>query len=146
MGLPVNPHARALERKLLAGQGLFYLATGAWPLIDRTSFERVTGPKADFWLVKTVGALVAVIGASLLVAARGRGGESPRTLSAGAALALAAVDINYVARRRISPVYLLDAGVELALAAGWLAAARPRRPPAPEILMGETTVEEDWQI
>ena len=36
---------------------------------------------------------------------------------------LTAIDIVYVARRRIAPVYLLDAVAELAIIGGWLAAA-----------------------
>jgi hypothetical protein len=35
---------------------------------------------------------------------------------------LATIDVVYAARRRISPVYLIDAVVEAALIAGWLRA------------------------
>jgi hypothetical protein len=38
------------------------------------------------------------------------------TASAGA---LATIDTVYVAKRRISPIYLLDAVAEIALVAGW---------------------------
>ena len=48
--------------KLALLQGIFYVATGVWPLIDIVSFQVVTGPKTDLWLVKTVGVLVTVIG------------------------------------------------------------------------------------
>jgi hypothetical protein len=51
-------------------QGAYFLVTGIWPLLSRRSFERVTGPKADFWLAQTVGVLVVTIGAVLLVAER----------------------------------------------------------------------------
>ena len=47
-------------------QGVYFLLTGVWPLLSIRTFEAVTGPKVDRWLVKTVGLLVAVIGASLL--------------------------------------------------------------------------------
>lgn len=50
------------------GQGLFYLITGIWPLLSINSFQKVTGPKFDLWLVKTVGALVTVIGSVLTLA------------------------------------------------------------------------------
>lgn len=112
-----------LPTALAVGQGAFYLATGIWPLVDIRSFQAVTGPKADLWLVKTVGVLVGVIGGGLLAAGLRR--HVPRELgavAAGSALGLAAVDVNYVARGRISPVYLLDAAVEIALAGAWLAA------------------------
>jgi hypothetical protein len=58
-------------RELAVTQGVYYVATGIWPLLDIESFERITGPKADRWLVKTVGALVtadALAQAALLVA------------------------------------------------------------------------------
>ena len=131
------------ERRLLAGQGLFYLATGAWPLVDRASFEKVTGPKTDFWLVRTVGALVAVVGVGLLVAARERHASvASRVVAGGAAAALAAVDIVYAGTGRIAPIYLVDAAVELALASSWVGTSLPRRRPSrPEILMGEQVEE-----
>ena len=50
-------------------------------------------------------------------------------VAAGSAAALAAIDTVYVAKRRISPVYLLDAVAEIALVAGWarLWSQSPRR-------------------
>jgi hypothetical protein len=84
------------------------------------SFEAVTGPKVDRWLVKTVGALVAVIGAGLALASRRRQLAPEIVIVAtGSAAALATIDTVYVAKRRISPVYLLDALTETALVAGW---------------------------
>jgi cytochrome b subunit of formate dehydrogenase len=49
-------------------QGSYYVLTGLWPLLHRSSFLAVTGPKVDLWLVNTVGALLAVTGLVLLVA------------------------------------------------------------------------------
>lgn len=117
-------HGRRKLLVLLAGgQGLGYVATGLWPLVHMRSFQRVTGPKTDGWLVNTVGVLVTVIGA-VLMAAAGRRRVSPEVaaLAAGSAAALTGVDLYYVARRRISPIYLLDAAVECLLIAGWLMA------------------------
>jgi hypothetical protein len=67
----------------------------------------------DFWLVKTVGALVEVIGAVLMYAGL-RQRDEPETLilAAGSAASLAGIDTAYVAKKRISPVYLLDAVAE----------------------------------
>lgn len=117
-----------LRHALALGQGIFYLLTGLWPLVSSGSFQRVTGPKTDLWLVKTVGALVAVIGGVLLLAARRRR-VTPEIelLAAGGAAGLAAIDIVYVARRAIAPIYLLDAAVEVALIVSWLVAGRPGR-------------------
>jgi hypothetical protein len=118
--------SRPLASDLSLAQGAYYTATGLWPLFSLKSFERITGPKADRWLVKTVGTLVSAIGAALLVAGiRRRAGPEIATLAAGAAAGLAAVETVYALRGRISKVYLLDALGELALVGGWtLAAAR----------------------
>jgi hypothetical protein len=116
MPTPVN------DTTVARTQAAFYLGTGIWPLVHRRSFERVTGPKVDFWLVETVGITVASIGLGLAHALR-RGRPVPpelRTVAIAAAVGLAAVDAVHVARRRISPVYLLDAAAELALVVGWL--------------------------
>lgn len=108
------------EPTVALAQGAFYVASGLWPLVSMASFERVTGPKVDRWLVKTVGVLIAVIGAVLLFGGtRRRVGREVPMLAAGSAAALAGVDIVYSARGRISPVYLLDAAVEAGLALVW---------------------------
>lgn len=110
---------------LAQAQGAFYLASGVWPIVHLASFEAVTGPKVDGWLVKTTGAVIAVAGASMLTAGRSRRVmPEAKLLAAGSAAALAAADLVYVAKRRISPVYLLDAAVELALLAAWAAVGR----------------------
>lgn len=113
-----TPHSR-----LAQAQGVAYLITGIWPIVHRRSFEAMTGPKTDYWLVRTVGALVSVVGAVLLLGSR-RSRWLPEftLLAVGSALSLALVDIVGVAVRRISPVYLLDAVGELALVAAWVGA------------------------
>lgn len=109
-----------LSRRTAIGQALFYAATGVWSLFGIKSFQKVTGPKTDVWLVKTVGALVTVIGGVLGLAGMRRD-QSPETpiLGAGSAAALAAIDVVYVAQKRISPIYLLDAVAEAGLILMW---------------------------
>jgi predicted tellurium resistance membrane protein TerC len=104
-------------------QGGFYLLTGLWPLLHIRSFLLVTGPKRDLWLVKTVGVLVTVVGAVLLLSAF-RGEVPPETavLAIGCAVALAGVDMVYVGKRVIGPVYLWDAAAEAGLVLWWLSA------------------------
>jgi ABC-type uncharacterized transport system permease subunit len=115
------------RRRVLFVQGSYYVATGVIPFVSRRAFERATGPKREWWLVQTVGALVTVIGGVLLSAAARRR-ESPElhALAAGSAAALAMIDLVYVARRRISPRYLVDAIVQAGLL-GVLAAGRSPR-------------------
>lgn len=114
-----------LDRAL--GQGAYFAATGVWALVDVDSFQLVTGPKTDVWLVKTVGALVLVLGATLLLAARPRVERETVALVAGSALALAAIDVAYVAKGTISPIYLADAAVEIALVGAWIVAVSRAR-------------------
>ena len=95
-------------------QGLYYLVTGVWPLVSMRSFERISGPKRDHWLVKTVGVLIAVVAAVLLLAAA-RADRTPelRLLAAGTAAALAGVDTVYAGKGVIWRIYLADAAVEI---------------------------------
>ena len=97
-------------RRLVLGQGAYYAATGLWPLLHMRSFEAVTGPKREDWLVKTVGVLVTAIAGTLLVAA---------LLAVSSAVGLGAIDVLYAARGRIARIYLADAVVEAALLALW---------------------------
>lgn len=121
------------RRRVLAAQSSYYLGTGLWPLLDRRSFEAVTGPKTDFWLVETVGAMVAAIGAGLALAARrDRLPDELRVTAITAAAGLGLVDLVNVARGRIRPVYLADAAVEGLLVAVLLADGRDAAPAGPE--------------
>jgi hypothetical protein len=95
-------------------QGVFYLATGLWPIVHLRSFEGVTGKKADGWLAQTAGGLIAAVGLALLV-------ENSKLLGIASAAALGLADVIFAGKRRISPVYFADAAVEAALVAGWLA-------------------------
>lgn len=116
------------ERRIATLQATFYITTGLWPLLHRRSFERVTGPKVDFWLAQTVGITIAAIGAGLAQA----GSRTPRvprelrTVALASAAGLATVDLYFVTQRRISTIYLADAAAELALIVAWLLAHKQR--------------------
>jgi hypothetical protein len=119
--------SRRARRFVIGSQAAYYVTTGVWPFVHLRSFLYVTGPKWEVWLVKTVGALVTVIGSVLgWAAARDRLTPELEALSAGTAGALGAIDVWYVARGRIAPTYLDDAAAEAGIIAG-LAAARRRR-------------------
>jgi hypothetical protein len=108
-------------------QGGFYVATGLWPILHLPSFEAVSGPKPEGWLVKTFGGFISVVGGALALAGmRRRVTPELALLGAGAAAALAAADIIYVGKRRIAPTYLLDAAAELLLLGAW-GLSRPLR-------------------
>lgn len=106
-------------------QAAYYAGSGAMPLLAYRLFERITGRKREPWLVKTVGLITVAIAWVLASDPAGRHRQT-RRLGVSAALAYGAIDIWYAAvRRRISPVYLLDAVVEVGLVIAWL--VLPRR-------------------
>jgi energy-converting hydrogenase Eha subunit E len=109
---------KGLHRLLLVGQGWLYLLTGAWPVIHLGSFEAVTGEKYDDFLVRTVGLLLAVIGAALLLALRRRAVTRELLIvTGGTAASLLAIDVIYWALGRLPPIYLVDAVIEAAFVA-----------------------------
>jgi hypothetical protein len=113
------------KREVALAQAVYYLPTSIWPILHIRSFEWVTGPKADRWVVKTVAGLLAVGGSVLgIAAARDRLTPELEWLGIGSALTLATIDVVYVRRRRIRAVYLLDALANLGLVAGYAIAHR----------------------
>lgn len=103
-------------------QGAYYVVSGAWALIHIDSFQKVTGPKTDLWLVKTVGLLLVAIGGGLILAGLGRQFAPGLVFIAMAsAAALLLIELVYVLKRVISPIYLWDTVVELGLLVWWVA-------------------------
>jgi hypothetical protein len=105
--------------------GAFNMISGAWPLVSMTTFEAVLGPKTDRWLVRTVGGLLLTVGlveatASEEPAAVGQA----RRVGLAVSMTLAASDIWYASRGRISRMYLADAAVQIS----WIAALARARP------------------
>jgi hypothetical protein len=123
---------RPVRSWLLLTQGLYFAVLGVWPIIDIRSFQAVSGPKTDHlvtgreddhWLVMTVGALITTVGISLLVELRSKHPSlAVTTLAILSALSLAAIDIVYVSRKVIDPIYLADAVVEIVFVGLWFAA------------------------
>lgn len=121
------------RRDIALAQGIYFAATGIWPLVHMPSFEAVTGPKTDKWLVRTVGVLVGVIGGVLIsAAARNKVTGEIAALGVGTAAGLGAVDTVYAAKGRIAPVYFLDAAVEGIIVSAWEQARPSPRRYAPE--------------
>lgn len=116
-------------RLVLIAQGMYYVATGAWPIVSRSTFEEITGPKTDFWLVHMVGALAIAIGLTLLTGARGRGVERKVKrevifLAAVSGIAFATIDVVYVLSQTIRPIYLGDAAIEALILLGLIIGRR----------------------
>lgn len=117
-----------MRRVLIAGQGVYYIATGLWPLMSLSTFEAVSGPKTDDWLVHMVGVLAAAVGIALLVGVR-RAEPSAETLilAFAAAAAFTVIDVTYALKGTISRIYLADAAVQaVVMTALLLGSARKR--------------------
>jgi hypothetical protein len=122
--LPAEPPTHATNTRRLravAGvQGMYFLLAGLWPILAIDSFQAVTGRKADLWIVYAVGAVIAAVGTTLLLAALNRRVTAEiAVLGIGSAAVLAAIDVIFVVREVISWVYLLDAAAEVGLVAWW---------------------------
>jgi hypothetical protein len=119
--LSMLKQATRLVENVWRVHALYNVVTGVWPILHIRSFEAMSGPKTDSWLVKTVGALVGVIGGVIAMAgARKRITPEVVGLAIGSSASLAAIDVVYVSRGRISRVYLLDAMLEVLLIVGWI--------------------------
>jgi hypothetical protein len=103
-------------------QAAYYAPTALAPFLSRRAFERVTGRKTDWWLVVTVSALVGAVAAALGLSARTQTGPETAVLGVGCAAGMGVIDVVYVSNGRICPAYLLDAAVQLPIAAAWLVA------------------------
>ena len=109
-------------------QGVYYVITGVWSLVGIKSFQVITGPKEDVWLVKTVGVIVTVIGGVLMSAGlRRERAPEVTALSIGSAVGLGGVSAWYSLRGRISKVYLLDTLAETILIGLWVAIRRTHK-------------------
>lgn len=128
---PQSRERLPLTRYVAVAQAVYFIVTGVWPLVSMGTFQKVTGPKTDRWLVKTAGVLITAIGVSLGVAgARQARGPEVGLLGVGSAAGLMGIDVVYVKRGRISPIYLLDAVAEGLLILAWgVAWALGRRGP-----------------
>ena len=115
-------------RLILLIQGIYYLLTGIWPLVSMRTFEMVTGPKTDDWLVQTVGVLAATIGATLAVGSRRRPvNRETLVLSILSAISFCAVDVVFTLAGVISRIYLVDAALQVAAIVSLIAAVVMKR-------------------
>src|SRR3954463_2144625 len=102
-------------------------ARSKWSLEKRPTIYR-RASEADHSLLMTVGLLITSISITLLLAAyRKTRVFEIGVLAVASAAGLTAIDVIYVARHVILPVYLLDAVIEVPLILAWCIAlaARP---------------------
>ncbi len=92
-------------------QGLYFVITGIWPLLNMASFITATGPKQDTWLVEMVGLLSASVGITFIVSSLRRH-PLPILLGYAVAVSFLVMDIIYVGTGQIGSIYLLDAAIQ----------------------------------
>lgn len=98
-------------------QALYFLFMGLWPLLHMRSFQAVTGPKQDTWLVRTIAWFFIMVAVQLWVA------DNPADVAViglGSALIIGGADAYYSLRGRISKIYLLDLLPQVVFVIGWL--------------------------
>ncbi len=123
--MDIEVNELALHRLLMLLQGIYYVATGLWPLVHVSSFEAITGPKRDKFTLHTAGSLIVIVGAFLLAASKERQPD-PRFAALGVSAAIALASVVAAHARRIRPVYWLEAIVEVSIAAALLLTRRSR--------------------
>lgn len=105
-------HRKGLGNVFLI-QGIYFVVTGIWPLLNMASFITATGPKQDTWLVEMIGLLSASIGLTFIVSSLRRR-PLPILLGYAVAVSFLAMDVIYVASGQINRIYLLDAAIQAA--------------------------------
>lgn len=105
-------HSKGLGNAFLI-QGIYFVVTGVWPLLNMASFITATGPKQDTWLVEMVGLLSASIGLTFIVSTLRRG-RLPVVLGYAVAISFLMMDVIYVATGEMDRIYLIDAAIQAA--------------------------------
>jgi hypothetical protein len=139
MKMPDDDRSSRLALGLCWAQGLYFFATGVWPLLSVKTFQMVTGRKtdhlvaeppseADHWMLNTISALIIAISVVILAAAwRRRVSIDVALLGVLSAAVLTIIDVVYVARGTIRPIYLADAAAEVVIILIWVWALVSRR-------------------
>jgi len=106
---------------LLYIQSFYFLITALWPLLHMRSFLKITGPKTDLWLVRTVAVLLLAISTCFFLSLLSGELSLPvRALAAVSAALLAMIDFYYSLKGTISKVYLIDGVLEILFLVAWI--------------------------
>ena len=106
-------------RFLLLLHGLYLLFGGVWPLVHLKSFEAVTGPKLDEFLVRTVALLLILVGSILLGQRRTAVERSAVQLAMGTSFILGTVALVSAAGGWVWKVYFIDGTIHLLFVLAW---------------------------
>lgn len=107
-----------LRRWAMLAQGVYYVLTGLWPLLHFDSFARFVALDVIPFQAQSFAAVIIVIGASLIEAARREPpGPYPTMLGAAVAGAIAIVSLFWLPRTGVASGLWIDFAVEVAIAA-----------------------------
>jgi hypothetical protein len=117
------------RRWALLTQGVYYLLTGLWPLLDFDSFASFVALNVIPFQAQAFAAVIIVIGASLIEAARREPpGPFPTMLGLAVAGAIAIVSLFWLPRMGVASGLWIDFAFEVAIAAA-LVLLYPRAQP-----------------
>jgi hypothetical protein len=90
-------------KTIITFQGLYYVVIAIWPLVHIKSFEFVTGPKKENWLVYTVSVLLIAYSGTIFYGMTKTDFPSPElvTLSMLNAIGLTCIDVIFVMKKTI---------------------------------------------
>jgi hypothetical protein len=138
------PPARA-ESPVQLVQGWYYVVIGLWVAIGIASLQSPTQPTLNlthFWIVRAIGAFMAVVGIGMIRASRQKESIS---LATGGPIALAVVlglaEVVALANGLLPATFMMDTGMEFGFLVWWAVAlyhgeSLIRRPHSPVDGMG----------
>ncbi|MGI8600886.1 MAG: hypothetical protein ACR2KB_16650 [Chitinophagaceae bacterium] len=110
-----------LYKGILLIQGTYTALTALWALVDIDSFMKITGPKTDIWLVKTVAVILLAIGLTFLTHAfLPKINLTAIVLALSTSLGLAIIDFYYVSEGIISHIYGVDGILQVGFIIIWI--------------------------
>ncbi len=105
------------RRRVMIAQGIYYVASGLWPLVHFASFADRVAVQINPFQAQTFGAVLVVLGASLIEAARREPpGPYPTLLGAAVAAAIALTGLWWLPRLGTASVLWIDLVLEVAFA------------------------------
>lgn len=114
---PIDAARARWRRRILAGQGAYYMVTGAWPLIHFPSFAHFINLPVNPFQADAFAALVVVVGGTLLEAARREAvGALATLLGLAVAAAIALVEAVWLPRFGVLTPLWIDLGLQVAFA------------------------------
>jgi hypothetical protein len=115
---PLSSEGRARwRRRVLAGQGLYYVLIGLWPLIHFASFADAVALRVNPFQAHAFGAVLVVLGGSFLEAVRREPPDAyPTLVGVVVAAAIALVSLWWLPRLAVASALWVDLVIEVAFA------------------------------